>query len=517
MKMRKWKCWTAMVVAVALTMTTLAGCGQKDDGSSSVGGKGTLKVTVAKLGYGDQWLIDLAEAFEEKTGTKVEIVSKVGDSGVSAIKTEMESRKGDSDIYFTKSSDYFKKVYTGAVTIGDKTYDCEYADLTDVWTSKVDGDEGKTIEEKMNSAAKDYYNVEGKYYGLPWASYVMGIVRNKNVWDKLSLTDSDIPRTTDEMFALCDTVKAKGTAPFIYSLESEYYSSYVPLWFEQYEGPESMENFYNGLDPIGENSYNLYTYDGQVKALEVLQKLVDEENGYQHPSSISAPFTDMQSSFLLDQALFCVNGSWIETEMGENYANANIDYIKTPVVSSIIEKLDSVNDDATLSAVIQYIDGDVANAPSGVTEEDIKTVREARQVAYSYGGMGHIAVVPAYSAHIDTAKDFLKFMYSDEGMNVYYKATFGSTLPAECTSGYDTSVEISAFRENVNAIIEEGAFGTYDKACKTKVYALGGVNRYYMNGCDSAVRTMRKGKTPEEVCAMNNEYLRKNWANITNY
>lgn len=516
--MRKWKQIIALAMTGMLTITAFSGCGNNGNGGAhGNGGKGSLKVTVAKLGYGDQWLMDLAEAYEKKTGTTVEIVSKVGDSGVSAIKTEMESRKGDSDIYFTKTSEYFKTIYSGSVTINDKVYDCEYADLTDVWMGKADESETKTIQEKMNSTAEDYYNVDGKYYGIPWASYIMGVIRNKNVWDKLSLKDSDVPRTTDELFVLCDKVKAKGTAPFIYSLESEYYSSVVPMWFEQYEGQASMENFYNGLDPLGENSYNLYTYDGQAKALEILKKLISDDNEYQHASSLSAPFTDMQSSFLLDQALFCVNGSWIETEMGSDYAGANIDYIKMPVISSIIDKLDSVSDDATLSAVIAYVDGDAANAPAGVTEEDIDVVREARQVSFNYAGMSHSALIPAYSDNIDTAKDFLRFMYSDEGMNVYYKATFGSLLPAECTSGYDESYEISDFRKNVNEVIAEGAFSAYDKAAKTKVYALGSVDRYYMNGCDSAVRSMRSGKTPEEVCAMNNEWLRKNWSNITNY
>lgn len=500
----------------AMTATTFVGCGNGAT-SRKAGGKGTLKVTVAKLGYGDKWILDMAEAYKEKTGISIEVVSKVGEAGLSAISTEMDSRKSDTDIFFTKSDEYHKTVYSGAVAIEGKTYDCEFADLTDVWMSKANDKDEKTIQERMNQSFEDYYNVDGKYYALPWASTIMGIVRNKNVWDKLSLKDADVPRTTDEMFALCDKVKAKGTAPFIYSLESEYYTSFLPIWFVQYEGSTNMENFYNGLDPLGEKTHNLYTYDGQERALEVLQKLVLDENGYQHETSLSASFTDMQSVFLVDQALFCVNGSWLETEMGENYAGANIDYIKTPVISSIIERLDSVNDDATLSAVIKYVDGEAENAPAGVTEEDIEIIREARGYAYEIGGMSHVALVPAYSDKIDMAKEFLKFMYSDEGMNVYYNSTMGAQLPAECGAGYDDSIKISGFRACINQIMEEQQSSSYERTLKTKIFSIGGVNRFWMNGLGSPVRSLRDGDSPGKICADNNEYLQKHWSNMTNY
>ena len=42
----------------------------------------------------------------------------------------------------------------------------------------------RVVEDKP--AFEAYYNVDGKYYGLPWANGIMGIVRNKNVWDKLA-------------------------------------------------------------------------------------------------------------------------------------------------------------------------------------------------------------------------------------------------------------------------------------------------------------------------------------------
>ncbi len=500
-----------ILLAAVMLLPTLSGC----SGKGKVD-KDALVVTVAKLGYGDQWLKDLAAAYEAKTGTKVQVISKIGDTGLSAIKGELQSQASDTDIYFSRVQEYFKSIYKGAVNIGGTNYECEFADLTDVWNSKASDSEGKTIKEKMDPAFEQYHNMDGKYYGLPWATGIMGIVRNNNVWETLGYTEADMPRTTDELFALCDEVKAKGTAPFIYSLESEYYSSFAPIWFAQYEGSESMNYFYNGLDPVGESSSNLYAFDGQVEALKIVERLVNVDNGYHHATSASSSFTDMQSAFLLDQALFCVNGAWLESEMGDAYKGTNIEFVKTPVISSLINKLDTVADDATLSAVIKYIDGE-GEAPEGVSEDDIAIVRDARSNAYIGNGYDHIAVVPAYTDKLDAAKDFLKFMCSDEGMNIYYKATFGNQLPLEITSAYDSSVELSTFRKSVNDIFAEKMICTYAAAEKAKVFAIGGANRYWYNGCGNFVRALRDGKTPEALCIINNDYLKNNWTSITGY
>ncbi len=503
------------IVAVALagmmTVSLFTGCAKKNKIN-----KDALVITVAKLGYGDAWLYDLAKAYEEKTGTKVQVISKIGDSGLSAIKGEMQSQATETDIFFTRAQEFFKSIYKGAVNINGTNYDCEFADLSDVWNSKASESESKTILEKMDPAFEEYYNVDDKYYGLPWANGVMGIVRNKNVWDNLGLTDADMPLTTDQMFALADKVKAQGKAPFIYSLESEYYSSVAPVWFAQYEGSESMKYFYNGLDPVGESSSNLYAYDGQVEALKVVQKLIDNNNGYQHSVSASSSFTDMQSTFLLDEALFCVNGAWLETEMGEAYQGVNIDFIKMPVISSLINRLETVNDDATLAAVVKYVDGN-GEAPAGVSEADIAIVKDARNNSYTRSGFDHTALVPAYSNKLEEAKDFLKFMYSDEGMNIYYKATNGNQLPLENTTGYPTDVKVSPFRENINVLLAEGQICEYDAYVKAKVYAIGGVSKYWYNGSNNFVRALLEGKTPESICATNNDYLKDNWSSITSY
>lgn len=508
--------------AGAISLTGCVKGGNKGGGLSAEEGKGTIEIVVAKLGNGTDWLKALCDAYNKKTGVGFEIHELVGQAGIEAIQTEMESLASSTDLFVTRPKNYFKMVYSGAVNVRGETYPCALADLTDVYTTPLEGENGATVLSKMDSKYSNYFNIDGRYYGLPWGSDIMGVVRNLNVWNKLGLKDEDVPNTTDEMFALCDKVKSKGTAPFIYSLSDEYYSTIVPIWFAQYEGSASMANWFNGRDPSGQETYNIYSYDGMVKSLEILQTLLDSKKGYQHESSKTLPFTSMQGYFLRDQALFCVNGSWLETEMGSNYKGSNIDYIRTPIVSALSEKMsyydasNPVENDKKLSALVDYVDGRSSSLPEGTTTEDAAIVKDARESAsYIRGGHDHNMLVPSYSDQIENVKDFLRFVYSDEGLNIYYKVMEGGTLPAKPTNGYTTEgVSVSQFRENINTIMGEGHVCHYGSGIKAKVFCLGGVNRYYVNGTGNMVHEILEGKTPEKIIATNQAYIKQNWNSI---
>ena len=178
----------AWVLTSVMLLSVFAGCSKQQDTVNS----DTLVITVAKLGYGDDWLKAIAAAYEEKTGTKVEIISKIGDAGLSAIKGEMQSQVAETDIFFTRAQEFFKSIYKGGVNIGGTNYDCEFADLSDVWNSVASDGESKTIKEKMDPAFEAYYNVDGKYYGLPWALSATNMCGT--VWDLLTRICPGPPR-----------------------------------------------------------------------------------------------------------------------------------------------------------------------------------------------------------------------------------------------------------------------------------------------------------------------------------
>lgn len=507
-----------LATVMLLSVLLMTGCsGSGNNGETT--GEGTLKISAVELGYGIDWLKALIEGFEKETGYTVEFTSKVGQLGTSALVTELESMASDSDIIFSKFGSFAKYYYEGQVVGANGTnYDCVLADVTDVWNAIVDEGSDTTIAQKMDAEYEEFYNMEGKYYGVPWAGGVFGIVRNVDVWNTLGLTDEDVPLTTDAMFALCDEIKGK-VAPFIFSKNQSYYEGFAPVWMAQYEGVQNYKQFLNGVDPDGGVTEYVYTYDGALETMKIMEKLLDPENEY-HSDMSTLDFTLMQGQFLSGAAVFCVNGSWLEREMQQNYAGANIDYIRTPVISSIINKLDTVKDDAKLTEVIKYIDavdaGENPEKPIGVSDEDIAVVTEARHYSYVSGGMDHQAVIPAYSDNVEVAKEFLKFMYSDKGLNIYYKTMNGNMLPALPTKGFETEgVTVSSFIESSN---EATAMGyAVNREAKSKYFVLPGIATIFNNG-GSVVEGFYNGTMDaNQAINMNTEAIRKQWSVIAQY
>lgn len=533
---------TACLAAVCAFGMTACGGGNNGGGGNGgysggggTGENGSLTISTVKLGYGVEWLYNIASAFEKKENVKVTIKPPaVGDAGQTALDNEIESKASDSDLFFNKRGWFAKAAYEGKIVADNgKTYDCLYEDLTDVWNSVVDEGSTKTIKDKMDKTYVASSEIEGKYYSLPWAGGVYGIVRNLNKWEELGLTAEDVPYTTNELFALCDKVKGD-IAPFIYSLEFEYYTAWIPTFFAQYEGKASAEAFMEGKDPDGEVSEHIYTYDGQLEAMKVLKTLIDKDNGYQHSKSTAIDFTSMQGQFIRGAALFSINGSWLENE-ASNFAEAKLDMIKTPVISSIVQKLSFCPTDGSgkkikadnftaeqkktadekLVELIKYVDavdaGETATKPEGVTNEDIAKVTEARHYSYMAGGTDHQAYIPSYAKNVENAKKFLKFMYSDEGMNIYYKTMKGATLPATPVNGYKEEVTLSEFRRSVNAATEEGY--VFDRIEKARYFVLASVSACSTNGVKPVV-ALRGGQTPQQIIDANSNAVKDQWESI---
>lgn len=524
------KIWLKLgtLILAAVTVFSVSGAAACNKGGNT---EGTLIIKVAKLGYGTDWLKGVASAWAVETGNSYKIEERVGSAGSDAIAEEINSLASKSDIFVYRTGEYAKKVYEGKITHGGQSYDCVFTDLTDIVRKPLSGENGATIESKLKDACKDIYLVKDRYYGLPWIDGIMGILRNVTLWNNLGLTDDDIPLTTDELFKTCEKIKVaaaknqkyQNVAPFIYSAGDEYYSSFMPAWFMQYEGAENAGKFLKGLDSEGTISKNIFNYEGQQEMFGVLENLLKKTKGYQHKDSVALTFTNMQGQFLMNQAVFCVNGAWIELEMGSNYPDVNIEFIKTPVISALVKKLSfydasATDNDEKLSAIVKYVDENesgYAGKPTFAADSDIDVVREARKFNYNSQSGAHVLAASSYSEKTELIKSFIGYMYSDKGMIEYYKATRGAKLPLSLSSAASyPEIEISDFQKKVSAIKEEDIF-VY--ASSAKLFSIGGVNVMFNNGINEYVKMLASESiTGNGVLAKNREYVDSNWSIISN-
>lgn len=518
----------ASVLVLAACFT--GACGGGAGGGGAKNDPQTLNIEAAQLGYGLDWLDAISAGWSAKTGNKVNITRKIGATGNDSIVNEIESLASSNDMFIYRSADYARKVYEGQVKVGGQTYDCAFLDITDICTTALEGESGATISSKMIPLLNDIYCINDKYYGLPWIEGNVGIVRNVDLWEKLGLTDEDLPLTTDQLFETCDKIKEataadikfKNVAPFLYSAEDEYYTMFMESWFLQYEGEQGAKNFLAGKDPSGVVSPNLFTYQGQQEMFAVVEKLLKSTNGYQHIKSEGLDFTSMQGQFLKEQAVFCITGSWLEIEMGASYPNVRVDYIATPIVSALAKKLSFYNEaasdnDAKLRELVKYVDSTASgyeNKPSFATENDVDTVRDARKFSYACQGGEHTLVGSSYSTKTDLIKSFIQYMYSDEGMNIYYKSTRGGTLPFELSANgsYD-EIELSYFQKSVKAIDKNRIFSYCSSA---RMFSIGGVNIKFLNGVSEYIRALANGTiTGSQIMQKNRTYMQENWSLIS--
>ena len=509
------KRFLAALLGLITFVTCFATTGCNNSGVSDEQKQNALIIEYYKAGYGELWIQKLAAAYTEKYGQEVITLPRSGDKGIENMSTTFHSGASETDLFFTKGAN-FADIYKGGQA--STNY---YTDITDVYETTIEGENVK-VKDKMYDAFEQFYKMpsEGKYYDdkyyfFPWVTGMMGIVVNMNVWNEVAQGKS-FPRTTDEFIELCASVKGvkEGVAPFIFSLSDEYFTPYYQVFMNQYEGNARMDKFYQGYNPFGKRyGTDMVAYDGFEKALNFFEKLLVKEKvdgkdvyKYMHKDSVSIDFQGMQGSFLNGSALFSINGDWLENEMIKKYPNVNLQMLKTPVLSAVADKCsfaESPNKEQILRDIIDYVDGTVETKPAGCTDADIEYIREARAVEYVTGNE-LVSYIPTYSNQIPAAKNFLKFMASDEGMKIFRDNTLGCELPFNYTVK-SQATGVTSFRQSINSILDVSTARFVNG--KDKIYSVGGINELlYIEGSRFA-DAFAKGQSASDYFATIVDYV----------
>ena len=528
-----------------LSLGCLAGCSPADPSSQSgpsVPYAGTISIQCVKLGYGTDWLEALMSAYTAKTGVRFDFQEAIGMDGNNNLDDQLRSLTAPADIYGLRPNSFFEFLYKGSITAGGQNYDTWFEPLNDIYTEAYDGELGNnTMLNKMYPEFSDYVHVNNNYYGVPWANGFLSFVRNLDVWTAFGFTADEYPRTTDELFEMMDVMNVKiasgdkkyaNKAPMMFCKKDEYYSSILGSWFSQYEDAATMQKFYNGRNPDGNYDTDLFTYDGIYESLSVMQKLVEynkttRKYTYQHSSSDELEFVQAQDYFLLGRSAFYVNGTWLEVE-STRAKTSNVDFIKIPLISSIVDKLSKDYTDEQLREMVSFVDehievGDNENLPAGVLEEDIEIVRDSRnRGSYMRSDMDHLFVIPSWSKMKTEAKAFLKWMYSDEALQLFYDTMNGHHLPATPSTGYYSKDNTTLSQVRVSAVkaMEENKFCLYQAYTKKdKMFAIAKVQPNFSNTIaktGNCITWLIDGMTPDQIIAENTNYMTVKWESIRN-
>lgn len=471
------KCLAIVIVSI-MVISNIVGCAEKTDGGKKKGKQTEIQVVLLTQ-LGTNWFDAIVEKFEEKYPEY-----KIAYVGVDST-TAMKATYGleDTDVY---------DLYVGT-KIADVTY---MEPLNDILETTVKG-ESKTIGEKFNPAylAMEEYN--GNYYMLTCGGGHYGFMYNKNLFQQAGI--EELPRTTNELAMTCDMLADENIIPLCHFNSDGYYKYINEVWWAQYDGVEAWKDFYN--NPTKEK---MTTQDGRYEVLKVHEQINTPDNVWLGSNSASGRAAGEQ--FWDGKCAITV---------GSGSFNERFGVMKTPVISSIIDKLTSVKTERVLRDLITAIDAVTEGTESedtykegdhylvngkSVDATDWNRVKEARNMLpISYGG--HSVFVPTYSDEKEGAKKFITFLYSDEGYQTYLDVT-GSPLPLTLSNGgIDSSQWDVTRKENAARLEQAEALVSYITMAKHEIFLAGGADPFcnYLMVANMSAQSEQSRKNAREV------------------
>lgn len=424
------------LLLAVLMLFSLCACGGSGngDGSSAEGGDQESKyadrsrkftLCYYEGGYGVEWLRAVVNDYMENINQDVYISMKSSTDN-SVAREKITSQTGTYDMYFIE------------VDMFDRTSVLE--ELSDLLDMEVPGETGVKVRDKIDEKWLSYYEEDGQYYQMPATNFMgWNWTYNKTLLDAtFGEGQWKLPNTTEEFFSIGEdlfnnNVFLTAFAGHDTTGGADYLRYCYEVWFAQMTGMEGYEHYFN-CEYNNNGTYELakdYPYnvveqkDAIEKTYEVVQTLCQGRNGVEfiHSKSESLSFLDTQ--FLLNQGgfrgaeeypiAFYYNGASAEREMAGYVEDGiitqqDVRVMKMPVVSAIISRTPSIPDDATLSAVIDYVDGDGA-LPAGVTEEDVAIIAEARNMMAEL--VCREFVITKNAQNKDDIKEFMAYLTSD--------------------------------------------------------------------------------------------------------
>lgn len=437
-------------------------------------------------GYGSEWITEIVDNFNEQQ-----------DIYTVYLETEEHMNTIVATLHGGEASNTYDLYMTGLSSWSGTAPDME--PLDDVLSTKY-GNESKTIAQKFApSQLNPRKDAQGSISSLFYGNSVTGLFYNEDVFNEY---DYQIPRTSTELVDLIWTMQGNtdmsedGISPLVHFADPNngYWKFVYEVWAAQYWGKDFYEqkflyledengakdskNLYKGLNAVGTD---VKTNDGRYKALEVLSEAINPST--LHSISTSAKYTEAQTAFIAKQSAMIVSGTWMKTEMSSSGANVRL--MKTPVISSIVEKLENTSiTDEQLSLIIKAVDEnkslEEARSTSGVTslsENDYDRIKEARGMVYDNNANNHV-FIPRYSNAKQGAKEFLKYFYSDEATLVWLNQMHESApVSLDDPSKLNTS-NYSAYDISVKDFTDAITYRLVNTLNKSKIFSMSGKDMY---------------------------------------
>ena len=256
--------------------------------ASALRGEVQIEAPVFEGGEGLEFFLECARAYEkERPGVKVNLY---GDPRI-ADKVRVRILEGSFPEITNAGLNYWNLIRSGNVLALD-----EFLDQPN-WEGNA------TWRESFLPGSLDVYSYEGKIYAVPLAYFVMGLWYNKTLFEEHGWRP---PKTWDEFFALCETIKAAGIAPMAFQGR---YPSYAKMLHDAaYYQLAGRRAYYD--------QQNLVPGSFANPSLEEAFRLVQKTSrDYFQAGAMGMSHTEAQLQFVLGRAAMIPCGAWLKSEM----------------------------------------------------------------------------------------------------------------------------------------------------------------------------------------------------------
>lgn len=480
MKLAKKICvLLALAILFSAVSVLFTGCG-KDDVIEVDKKKTQIYVYSYNGGVGNDWLDDTIKAFEAKYA---DVSFEEGKMGVQVIPDKQKATAISQVDSFPNSS--YDVIFNEALRYNEWAAKGNLLDLTDL-VNEV-GEDGKTIVSKLSDDKVTSLTArDGKYYALPHYEAFRGVVYDVDLFEEYNLyfaedrtysefilnpgepksagpdgaigtSDDGLPATYEEFFKLCDHMVELGIIPFIWSGAQSAYSEFLLYALsDTMAGPDGAKLNYNYGVNSNNNTTNIVTgFSGNKPVVESVA--ITEENGYLLRQSeakyraLEFLFTIFnKSEYYYKDSMGTLTMSNIETQQTYVFSKLENEPIAMMIEGTFWEKEAADSIEMSISAYGEAAkDRNFGWMPlPGVYSGTVNSKNGTKQVLNDYLNAYCGINAKSTGASLEVAKLFVKFCYSDEGLNIFTKAT-GMLRGVNYELTDDTLAELSGFYKNL--------------------------------------------------------------------
>lgn len=297
----------ALIALVATLSLTLVGCSKKDKGAQD-----TREIEVYYYKQENQaGLRKIITSFQNsnpKIKIKLLIIPNDGDATMSARAAQNKLPAIIQMQSYSRVTEYASKGY-----------------LTDV----TDIDALRSV--LPSSMASVTYN--GRQYGVPMDYAGIGIIYNKDIFEKLGIQP---PETYTQLQEVCNTLKQNGIVPFSALLKENWSAGHfitmihTALLANNAPGTDadSLTTYYNQF--IADMNAGKISYGGEIDTSRLFE-ILDFYHDNMNPTAAEMDGADQQRSFANGESAMMVQGLWSYVDAKKLNPKLNAGFIPFPV------------------------------------------------------------------------------------------------------------------------------------------------------------------------------------------